>query len=105
MKNKIYSKLFQFCDPKSWAKIFSTEIKGYSSSFYPEYKLEFKCEGIIWRFLVYKKQYYNNSYEDIPSHKGFVTFNKTGKFVVFTIFYSFLCSTFFQYTYHFFFFY
>jgi len=90
MKNKIYSKLFQFCEPKSWVKRENTiEPTNYSSAFYPEYKLEFKCEGLVWRYYIYKKQYYNNSYEDRYCHKGFVTFNKTGKLLFLLIFFGF----------------
>jgi hypothetical protein len=81
MKNKIYSKLFEFVDPKTWTKNFMRM----ESSFYGEYNLVFECSDLTWEYKVYPlKTYDKNKYNDNPSHKGIVTLNKSGK-VVFTI--------------------
>jgi len=82
MKNKIYAKLFQFCDPKSWEK--QNYPKKFTSTFYKEYKLEFKCNDLGWYYLLYKRypiDTYTNRYNDNAEHTGFITPNKIGKFL------------------------
>lgn len=40
MKNKIYGKLFEFCDPKTWTKTYDhDEDTLYTSRFYSAYEL------------------------------------------------------------------
>lgn len=79
MKNKIYIKLFEFCDQKSWT------LRGsniYESTFYEEYKLEFRCEDICWYYTVYPRKYskYSDSYDEEPEYIGAITLNNLGKF-------------------------
>jgi hypothetical protein len=85
MKNKIYGKLFEFCDPKSWVKY---SISGkYTSTFYDQYELELKCGDLGWYYLLYKSYSGRNGrkeYETSSCHEGFITLNIGGK-VLFTL--------------------
>lgn len=85
MKNKIYSKLYKFCDIKTWAKDVQQNNRAvckikYYTKFYKEYKLEFQNTHTGWFYVLYKGSY--NDYECNASHKGLVTLNKTGKFLM-----------------------
>jgi hypothetical protein len=88
MKNKIYSKLFQFVDPKSWKK----EDRDITSSFYLEYKLSFRSEGMFWKYHIAPGY---ETYSGVPSygnviHNGIVTLNVGGKILFSSIFFLFL---------------
>lgn len=90
MKNKIYSKLFQYVDPKSWVKnsIGTNGDYSYTSDFYPEYKLEFYSTGIVWIYKLYPKESVSygsyTRYSSHTCHTGFVTLNVGGK-ILFSI--------------------
>jgi len=74
MKKKIYSKLFQFCDPKSWYKDNGHLV----STFYKEYKLDFEKKNYTWICKISPSSNHNGSYYS-PTYIRTVTFNKTGK--------------------------
>jgi len=72
-KNKIYGKLFEFCDVRTWSYIDGV----YFSNFYKEYKLTFCNDGFGWFYCLYPYKY--NDYASKHTYKGLVTLNKTGK--------------------------
>lgn len=82
MKNKIYAKLYEFCDIKTWVKDTDKDnhIK-YYSKFYKEYKLEFQNKECGWFYKIYKFDKYSE-YEINSCQKKLVTLNKTGKFLM-----------------------
>lgn len=75
MSRKIYSRLFKFANIKSWKK----SGDDYSSSFYNEYVLDFKCKDLWWEYNIRK-----SGYSSSPLHTGIVTLNMGGK-TVFTL--------------------
>lgn len=81
MKNKIYSKLFEFVDPKSW--IISSHVnKTLESTFYTEYKLVFKNKDFSWYYYIYPNdtnKYSRNEYSSSYSYQDLVTLNVSGK--------------------------
>ena len=82
MRNKIYAKLYEFCDIKTWVKDTDKDdnVK-YYSKYYKEYKLEYQNKNCGWFYKVFKATSYGNDYESNPCHKGLVTLNKFGKFL------------------------
>lgn len=81
MKNKIYSKLFEFVDPKTWVK-YGRDIE---SSFYKEYKLKFTLGELGWIYKIYPySRYSNDSYDSSTCYSGVITLNKSGKILVST---------------------
>lgn len=86
MKNKIYSKLFEFVDPKTWTK-YGSDIE---SSFYKEYKLKFTLGELVWRYKIYPSYSYSNGgYDSSSCYSGLVTLNKSGKIIVSTAIFLF----------------
>lgn len=86
MKNKIYSKLFEFVDPKTWVK-YGRDIE---SSFYKEYKLKFTLGELGWKYKIYPSYSYSNGgYDSSSCYSGLVTLNKSGKSLVSTAIFLF----------------
>lgn len=84
MKNKIYSKLFKFCEIKSWQKEGTDKI--ISEYYNYEYRLEFKCDELGWFYKVYRGRYCGTA-----THSGLITLNIGGK-ILFTLVLSIIAS-------------
>jgi hypothetical protein len=83
MKNKIYSKLFEFAEPKNWYVKRTSSGKIIRNDFYKEYRLEFFTNGLVWSYKLYPYHPYNSDkYSDTSCHSGFVTLNIGGKILM-----------------------
>lgn len=74
-KHKIYSKLFEFSDIKSWKSTGINEDKKYYSESYTEYKLEFKKCKYFWQYNVYPNRnssYNSKKYSDYSDFVGYL---------------------------------
>lgn len=91
---KTYSKLFEFCDIKSW----TSDNYSYYSEYYKEYKLEFLNGDACWIYKVYPANYLHSRGEFIANgycsgccHEGIVTLNGLGKiFCTLVLFFIFI---------------